>query len=211
MAFKIVEINRKYTDEIVNVHMSAFPSFFLTFLGPKFLKEFYNSFIYDSAGIGFVAVDEEDDDILGVIVGPLVPDGYFKRLLKKRWLAFCLASVGAVLKRPVVIKRLFGALFYRGEAPEGSARSLLSSIAVSPETQGRGVGKALVERWVDEAKKRGSAGCFLTTDADENETVNRFYQKLGWEIESTYKTPEGRLMNRYVLDFIDQSSEKENE
>jgi len=201
MAFRIVKINKRHISQIVEVHIEAFPNFFLTFLGPKFLREFYKSFLYDSAGIGFVAEDSESGQVLGVIVGPLVPDGYFKRLLKKRWWAFCIASVMAVLKRPVIIKRLFRALFYRGEAPSGQQRALLSSVAVSPQVQGQGVGQALVKKWVEEVERCGCSGCYLTTDAHNNDKINRFYQKLGWQVESTYTTPEGRVMNRYVLDF----------
>ena len=100
MTFEIVKINKIHISKVVDMHMQAFPEFFLTFLGPKFLREFYNSFSYDPTGIGFVAEDAETGDVLGVIVGPLVPDGYFKRLLKRRWWAFYLASVTAVLKGP---------------------------------------------------------------------------------------------------------------
>ena len=201
MAYKIVEINKRHISQIVDVHMQAFPNFFLTFLGPRFLREFYNSFTYDCAGIGFVAKDAESGTVIGVIVGPLVPEGYFRRLLIRRWWAFCLASVTAILKRPTIIKRLFRALFYRGESPSESQRALLSSIAVSPQSQGHGVGKALVTRWVEEVERRGGSGCYLTTDAHNNEKINSFYQKLGWKIESTYETPERRVMNRYILDL----------
>jgi colanic acid biosynthesis glycosyl transferase WcaI len=201
MAILITHIEDRHLDEIVSVHIKAFPTFFLTFLGPRFLKEFYKSFIYDNAGIGFVAEDSSTGNILGAIVGPLFPDGYFKRLLKKRWYAFCLASISAVLKRPAIIKRLYRAVFYRGESPTGPKRALLSSIAVSPDAQGRGVGKALVQKWVEEVRLRGGTGCFLTTDAQKNERINSFYQKLGWKIESSYTTPEGRQMNRYILDL----------
>lgn len=205
MAFEIVKINKIHISKVVDVHLQTFPNFFLTFLGPKFLREFYNSFSYDPTGIGFVAEDAETGDTLGVIVGPLVADGYFKRLLKRRWWAFCLASVAAVLKRPITIKRLYRALFYRGEAPPGPQRALLSSVAVSPQVQGHGIGQALVKRWVEEVQRRGGSGCYLTTDADNNEKVNSFYQKLSWKIESTYKTSEGRVMNRYVLDLPEKA------
>ena len=199
MSLEIVEINLKHIDEIVDVHIKAFPDFFLTFLGPKFLKEFYKSFIVDEQGIGFVAI--ENNKLLGAIVGPLNPQGYFKRLLKRKWYVFCFASIGAVLKNPKVIKRLFRAVFYRGESPPGGGRALLSSIAVSPDAQGKGVGKALVSNWLDEVKSRGGKGAFLTTDAKNNDSVNDFYQSLGWELESTYNTPEGREMNRYIYDL----------
>ena len=205
IAFNIVAIKSTHIQQIVDVHMQAFPNFFLTFLGPRFLKEFYSSFTYDSAGIGFVAEDAETGEVIGAIVGPLIPEGYFKRLLKKRWWAFCLASISAVIKKPAVVKRLFRAVFYRGEAPTGNKRALLSSIAISPDYQNKGIGKILVERWMEEVRKRGALGCFLTTDADNNDKINCFYQRLGWKIESTYTTPEGRVMNRYVLDLPEKA------
>ena len=33
------------------------------------------------------------------------------------------------------------------------------------------------------------------------ELAYKFYQKIGWKIEATYQTPEGREMNRYTYDF----------
>ncbi len=197
---RVIPLEKIYIDKMVDVHIQAFPGFFLTFLGSKFLKEFYDSFLTDDLGMAFVAV--EDGKVLGGVAGPLLPNGYFKRLLKRRWYAFVVASIGAVLRKPSVVLRLFRAVFYRGDAPhDGQPRSLLSSIAVSPDCQGKGVGGLLVNAWVAEAKRRGSQGCFLTTDKDNNEFVNMFYQKLGWKLDCSYETAEGRKMNRYVFDF----------
>jgi ribosomal protein S18 acetylase RimI-like enzyme len=196
---EITKITQKALNDIIKIHIEAFPGFFLTFLGPGFLKEFYKSFLYDDQGIGFVAV--EDNRILGAIVGPFRPAGYFKRLLLRKWYVFCFASIGAVLRKPKVIKRLFRAVFYRGEAPQGKDRALLSSIAVSPSAQGKGIGKALVMKWLDAVSARGGKGAFLTTDAENNNVVNSFYHNLGWKLDSTYETSEGRKMNRYVYDF----------
>lgn len=187
---------------VVDIHLRAFPGFFLGFLGPAFLREFYRSFLEDEAGLAFVSVDEHGR-LLGSVIGPLSPDGYFKRLLKRRWWAFFAASGRALLKRPTIAPRLFRAVFYRGESPSGPPRSLLSSIAVAPDAQGRGIGAGLVKRFLDEVRARGGRGCFLTTDADANDAVNGFYKRLGWRLESSYDTREGRRMNRYVFDFSD--------
>jgi GNAT superfamily N-acetyltransferase len=187
-------------DTVVRVHLEAFPGFFLSFLGPRFLKEFYASFLVDPAGMGFVACEGEVQ-VLGAVVGPLNPQGYFKRLLRRRWWAFCLASVGAAARNPACLKRLIRAAFYRGEAPSGPVRALLSSVAVLPSAQGHGVGKALVRRWTQEARRRGAVGCYLTTDAQGNNGTNAFYQRAGWRLECVYLTPERRQMNRYVLDW----------
>ena len=111
------------------------------------------------------------------------------------------AGVSAVLSRPSCVPRLFRAVFYSGESPSGPTRALLSSVAVDPNVQHAGVGKKLVQHWVEEARRRGASGCYLTTDADGNDKVNAFYQSLNWHIQSTYTTPQGRRMNRYVYDF----------
>lgn len=198
--FRIVALRGDQVSGVVRLHGAAFPGFFLTFLGPSFLAEFYGSFLDDPVGIAFTAVDA-NDGLLGVVAGPVMPDGYFRRLLARRWLALALASLGAVSQKPAIAPRLFRALRYRGEPPPGPVRALLSSLAVAPECQGRGVGAALVGRWVGEVRGRGAPGCFLTTDAVGNEGINRFYVRLGWRIESSFTTSEGRTMNRYVLDF----------
>ena len=187
-------------DAVVRVHLRAFPEFFLSFLGPRFLRVFYGSFPDDPIGLAYVA-RAPSGEVLGAVVGPLNPQGYFRRLLARRWWAFCSASAVAVLRRPGIIPKLCRAVFYRGDSPPGGPRALLSSVAVAPEAQGMGVGRSLVERWVAGARARGARGCFLTTDAQGNESVNAFYRKLGWKVEATYSTPEGRSMNRYVLDF----------
>jgi colanic acid biosynthesis glycosyl transferase WcaI len=189
-----------HVDQVVRLHMSAFSTSFLTLLGQGFLREFYSSFLLDPLGIGFVAVSETGD-VLGAVVGPLDPRGFFGRLVRRRWWAFCVASLKTALTHPATLPRLTRALRYRGDAPDGMDRALLSSIAVAPSTQRNGLGRALVQRWCQAAQSRGARGCFLTTDADKNDVVNKFYVSLGWKVQSTYTTPEGRKMNLCVYDF----------
>ena len=38
----------------------------------------------------------------------------------------------------------------------------------------------------------------LTTDRAGNESVNRFYELLGFTLSQTYVTAEGRPMNEYI-------------
>jgi GNAT superfamily N-acetyltransferase len=198
--FQIAPLAPENVDSVVKLHLRAFPDFFLSLLGPRFLREFYLSFLADPVAMAFVARNEIEG-VVGAIVGPLDPRGFFTRLLRRRWWAFCLASFSALLRRPSSAARLARALVYRGEAPGGPVRALLSSIAVEPGAQGKGIGQALVQRWLDEARSRRACGCYLTTDAENNDAVNRFYLSQGWKLESTYTTPDGRKMNRYVYDF----------
>lgn len=173
----------------------------MTSLGVRFLSEFYKAFITDPVAIAVVA-ESDTGCVCGVVVGTLTPAGFFKRLLYRRWWAFILASAWAFLRRPTIAPRLVRALGYRGNAPTDIKRALLSSIAVDPSRHGMGIGRRLVETWLAEAQRRGAIGCYLTTDAHENEAVNAFYSRVGWKLQSTYATPRGRSMNRYIYDFV---------
>jgi ribosomal protein S18 acetylase RimI-like enzyme len=199
--YRTEKLSKAHLPEVVSVHQEAFPGFFLSALGARFLSEFYRSFVTDDLGSGFVAINDPSGQVLGFVVGPTNPIGYFGRLVRRRWWAFAFASAQAALLNPSCVPRLLRALSYRGEPPVGKPRALLSSIAVSPRAQGCGVGAALVRAWVAEVRARDATGCYLTTDACDNDAVNGFYQSLGWKLEAVYSTPEGRRMNRYVCDF----------
>ena len=182
---------------VVQVHLDSFRGFFLTFLGPAFLRELYVATLADSSGIGFVA--EDGKGICGFVTGTAQPSGFYRRLLRRRWWRFALAAVLPVLKRPSIITRLLRAFSMPEQATQQEGRGTLMSIAVLPETQGNGIGQALVRAFLEAAAQRGLRQVDLTTDRDGNEATNRFYQNLGFVCERTFVTPEGRAMNEYVI------------
>jgi ribosomal protein S18 acetylase RimI-like enzyme len=73
------------------------------------------------------------------------------------------------------------------------------SIAVRPEVEGQGIGQHLTTAFCQELSKRGVPAVCLTTDHDNNERVNQFYQRLGFQVYRVFTTPEGRAMNEYVI------------
>ncbi len=184
--------------QVVAVHLTSFPNFFLSFLGPRFLTLYYSGICSDREGMSFVYLDS-NDQLLGFVAGSSNPRKFYSHLLKRDWLRFSFFSMGAIIKRPTVIRRIFRALYHPSENPVGDDIAGLFSIGVVPECQGIGVGKKLIEEFLDKAKKRGCKRVFLTTDHDQNDTVNSFYQKLGFNIERQYVMPEGRRMNEYWI------------
>lgn len=179
----------------VDLHTRAFHDFFLTDLGPAFLREFYSAFVDSEDGVALVATDG-DEQIRGVVVGTVRPAGFFGRLVRRRWYAFAWASAALVLRQPRTIPRLVRALRYRGEVPVATTGALLSSICVDPRT--RGVGRALTDKFVEAVRARGLTSAYLTTDADANERVNDFYRRAGWQLAGVFTTPEDRTMNCYT-------------
>ena len=184
----------------VTLHLESFPGFFLTFLGPRFLGYFYHGVVTASEGIAFVYLGARGQPS-GFVAGTSNPQGFYKRLLRKDWLKFCFASVGALIRNPAAIPRVARALIYPAQNPAGEDVAGLFSIGVLPEFQGTGAGNTLVRAFLDEARARGCKRVFLTTDRDNNDSVNNFYQHFGFSIERQYTTPEGRKMNEYWIDL----------
>lgn len=180
---------------IASLHARAFPGFFLSTLGDPFLAEFYRGFLDDSTTVTLVARDSAG--VRGAVVGTLEPNGFFRRLLRRRWPGFAIASARAVLRQPTAGGRLLRAVRYRGDLPMDQSGALLSSVCVDPAAQGTGLGARLVDEWVSLAAHRGARRAFLTTDAVGNDEVNRFYEAHGWSVATTYRTKEGRVMNCY--------------
>lgn len=183
---------------VVDVHLSSFPGFFLSSLGDRFLSHFYSGICSAPEGIAFVYLNIAETPA-GFVAGTSNPRGFYTRLLKRDWLKFAMASILPVLKKPSIVSRIARAVSHPSENPLGDDVAGLFSIGVLPELQGSGAGKKLVQAFLQEAKKRGCKRVFLTTDRDNNEVVNSFYQKLGFAIERQYTTPEGRRMNEYWI------------
>jgi ribosomal protein S18 acetylase RimI-like enzyme len=185
---------------LATLHTRAFPGFFLSGLGPRFLSQLYLGYISDPTAVISVARGKRGE-IIGACVGTTEPSGFFYRLLRRQVLGFCLASVLAIVANPAALPRLIGAVAYRGDSPSGTDGALLSSLCVAPEAQGEGVGRALDESWRATAAALGAPRAFLTTDAHDNEAVIRFYERGGWVLHDQFVTRQGRRMNRLRHDL----------
>jgi len=183
---------------VVRVHCDAFSGFFLTSLGSWFLRELYSGFESHPNGIFLVAVDKEK--IIGFVVGTSSPKTFFSDIRKCRGVYFFIKAMPAVIRNPVtVLRKLLGALFYRGDAPveiEGGA--LISSIGVLPESSGKGCGAKLMYAFEQLATSQGAKFIYLTTDKHGNEKVNAFYKVCGYQVESCFIQSRGREMYRYM-------------
>lgn len=188
---------------LARLHRVAFPGFFLSTLGEPFLVQLYRGYLNDPAAVTMVA-RRADGSIAGAVVGTTEPAGFFGRLLRRRWAGFALAAARAVVVTPRATPRLLRALRYRGDTPPDASGALLSSICVDASTRDAGIGGRLLEAWLQEVRHRDVHAAFLTTDAESNEAVNRFYHRRGWTLVDRYTTREGRLMNRYSITVVDR-------
>lgn len=188
---------------LARLHREAFPGFFLSQLGERFLREFYRGFLDDPTAVTVVARDAHGRPV-GAAVGTTEPAGFYKRLLRRRLLGLGIASALAAARHPQSIGRLLRGMAYRGSTGSGPAPrgALLSSICTAPHIQGAGLGQRLIAQWEMSAAQLGEREAHLSTDAFDNEGANAFYRQCGWRQESQYLTREGRRMNLFVKELI---------
>lgn len=180
------------------LHAEAFPSFFLSDLGVRFLRELYIAFAEDSRCIAVVALQGEA--IVAVAAGASNHEGFLSSLVRRRFLRFTLALTPRVIRKPALIPRLIrrfsGTDFDVHDHP-----AVLSSICVSRRSQGNGIGMALLAEWCNRLAQCGANRVHLTTDADDNDRTLDFYQAAGWKRASTFTTREGRRMHVLTIEF----------
>ena len=166
-------------------------------MGASFLTLLYRATITDPSGIAIIVMNE--NKTTGFVTGTSQPSGFYKRLLKKHVLGFGVASLEGFLRKPSILPRLLRAFSMPGQPLPAENCATLMSIAIDPDCQNLGIGKLLVNAFIEEARSRGSQFVNLTTDAVNNEAANHFYKSLGFELFRKYTTPEGRIMNEYLI------------
>ncbi len=177
---------------IVAVHQAAFPGFFLTALGPRFLHAYYRQVLAYPAGVLLVA--EGDAGLVGFVAGFTQPTGFYRAL--PRLIGPLLLGL---LRRPWLVGHAVGRAVRRHESTPGAAE--LSSLAVDPAAGGHGIGSRLVRAFLAAAARGGATAVTLTTDARANDGVNAFYTKLGFRLARTVTSTGARAMNEYTWDL----------
>jgi ribosomal protein S18 acetylase RimI-like enzyme len=185
--------------EVVRVHLEAFPGFFLSELGPGFLRQFYRGFLC-ADGIALVAVEADAGKVCAATAGAMQPAWFFSRLLVQRWWAFGLAALPTLARRPSILPRLLRAIRYRGDAPSEPGGALWSTLQVRPGFHGRGIGRRLAKAFLQEAEQRGARYVYAFVDADNERTI-RLHRSLGFKSAERLFTPEAREMVRLALRF----------
>lgn len=180
---------------VVAIHKEAFEGFFLTRMGPRFLRAYYQSVLDFEACISLVAYDTESDRALGLAVGFRDPQGFYA-LFRQRRKQMLLAILLAVVRDPGLVPQILRNMRrVEAQAEQPVDAVELSSIAVG--APGRGVGGALLEAFADKARSEGAHRLILTTDAEGNDPVRGFYEARGFTLDG-YEDRGERRMCRYA-------------
>ena len=185
--------------QVVDVHLASFQNFFLSFLGGFFLECLYLAISEEPGGVLLLALSC-DGAVVGFVAGVPNLSRFYRRLVKTEWVRFGWASAGAALKRPSIIPRLWRARRASVDANQASCPATLMSIAVAPTFKGMGIGKSLVNRFLEEMATQGIQRICLATDRDNNAPTIGFYEGLNFVKKREYETPERRWLIEYMID-----------
>lgn len=192
---------RKATSEdikrIVDVHCSAFNGFFLTKLGSSFLQLYYSSYFKEPTAILLVA--ERGGEIMGFSSATSLSAGFNSRLVKKDILRYMLRGCVIALTKPQALVNMAKNWTHRDpNVVDNGDYAELMSIAVSPNAQGGGIGKLLIEK-TEEVVKSLSANRFsLTTDYYNNDSTITFYKRCGYKVMYEFTAYPNRKMLRMI-------------
>ena len=194
---KIRKASEKDVTAIVGIHEQAFPDFFLTTLGSRFLGLYYKCMCRCDVAVTLCAI--ENGVIMGFSATALKSAGFNTRLVKDNIFVFIKEGIRLLFTKPLALIRLMknmtkgkSGIVDKGEYAE------LYSIGVSPTSQGRGVGSMLLTETERIIASNSGREMSLTTDKFNNESAIAFYEKNGYRIMYEFTSYPQREMIRYI-------------
>jgi GNAT superfamily N-acetyltransferase len=204
---------------VLRQHRSAFPDNVMGRMGPIFLRRYYRTFLDGPFAVAVVA--ERHGRPVGYLVGILDTARHRRRLLRRHGAALAVALLIGFALHPVLVTRTMTSRASKalsskraaddhgsdsgpadgGDGDVGSEPgpvAVLSHVAVPESSQRLGVGRRLVDFFVEEARAAGCAEVCLAT-LDDADGAWKFYERLGWELTSTRRTFDGRPLRFYCL------------
>lgn len=130
-------------DSIVAIHQQAFPDFFLTALGGRFLRLYYGCMCKSGEALTLCAMDE--GKVVGFSSTALKSAGFNTRLIKNNIMKFAVEAMKLLFTSPKSLVRLVNNFTKKSSDMEDNGDyAELFSIGVSPVCQGKGVGSLLL-------------------------------------------------------------------
>ena len=180
---------------LADLHTAAFPDYFLTHLGPSFLRRYYEAFLGEPHTVVIGSVNGRP---VGFVAGTTDLARFQRGLYRRNLLHFPVIIAGRIVTDRVVRReitrrrhhvRLAISSMLRGRRPgrddEGgksstpdSAISHLFAICVEPSAQGTGVA-AMMTAYLDAERRNGARRVRLSVFTDNARAI-KFYEHGGW-------------------------------
>lgn len=185
-------------DAVVAVHQHAFNGFFLTRMGPAFLRAYYQTIVDFDGSIALVAnMVDDPGNIVGFAVGFHDPHRFYAMFGRRRRRLLPAMTV-AILRDPGLIVKILRNVRRVGAQQEQLHPGVVELSSIGVAGPGGGVGRQLVEAFASVAAASGARQIMLTTDRDENDSVRAFYERRGFTLDGFEDRGE-RWLCRYIL------------
>jgi ribosomal protein S18 acetylase RimI-like enzyme len=171
--------------EAVSIHQSELSYTLNSILGHDHLCYLYSELTDDENS--FVGVAKENGFVVGIISGSIVPEKITKRIFSRYPFKGWLNSLMVIFRHPSLLKQVYESqdvnkpVIWDGKI----IIPVLSTIAVSPQVRGRGVGRALIHALEDYFRYTG-VNCYRVDTLITN-SARTFYIKNGF-IEVTQRS-----------------------
>jgi ribosomal protein S18 acetylase RimI-like enzyme len=182
---QISELDDDGLRRLADLHHSVMHTL-LSDLGLPFVTKYYRAACSDESVVGICALDSTNE-IIGWAVGSPDPPAINQKL-RSPWTWFLIQMLRLALTRPGVFVQLVSSVF-SASVPMDQHAIELTYIGVAASAQGKGLGRALLEKFVEESRARGYHLVVLSVE-DENEPAIALYEKFGFRISRSFT--EGR-------------------
>jgi ribosomal protein S18 acetylase RimI-like enzyme len=180
----------------VALHAATLPRGLFVGLGPGWLRAYYRTFLESPYGIAQLAL--LDGQPVGVLVGAANGAAHGRWVRGARGRRLVTRAVAALAIRPRTVAmlirtrgpRLLRRLGGRGPGAPAGPRAVLTYLCVAEPARGLGVGAALVDRFVEEARRAGAGRAVLVAPGGD-EGASGFYHRLGWTRVTEQRSRDG--------------------
>ncbi|MGE0533423.1 MAG: type I polyketide synthase [Pirellulales bacterium] len=207
--FVVEDLRPWHAAEMPELHIKAFPGYFLTLMGPGFLQRFYAEFCLHPFSYGCVARSTRTGKLVAVATGSANVPAHFKHFYRSHapYLAMCLAtkSVVSSAARRAVLQRTSHAMhalrmLIPGMRPPASTAAVSDkdppnqcpvrflSMGIDPEWRATKASIETTQRFEEIVRAAGHKryGCSILAD---NERAIGFFTGMGFEL--TFRSSKG--------------------
>ena len=197
-----------------SLHRQCLAHGFFPALGPRFLRSYLKTYTSGHLAVAFVA--QLDGAAVGFLVGALDGPAHLRGVVRRHGLELATRGVIALALRPRLAWRFVRTRGRRYVAGVGhlarrsrrgtpvvvipSTGAVLNHLAVVPAARGEQVGTALVDAFLEWARRQGVADARLNTRSGDA-GAGGFYERLSWRPAATFVDRDGLAWTRYRIDL----------
>jgi ribosomal protein S18 acetylase RimI-like enzyme len=167
----------------------------LSDLGLPIVEKYYQAARSDLSVIGMVALNSSNE-IMGWAMGSPEP-AKLNSKLRQPLIWFFVQMMRLAVTRPFVLMQLVSSVISSGVDMSKDAIEL-TYIGVSSAHQGKGLGRALLNKFVEESGSRGYHSVVLSVE-EENKAAIALYEGFGFKVIKSFA--EGRYQ-RHRMEFV---------